>query len=53
MRVLTALLVILLLVGCHHRKTAVSDADFEAFRASHAGMVERCLNDYRYGGITA
>ena len=40
----------LLLVGCHHRKPAVSDADFEAFRAYNPGATQWCLDDYRYGG---
>ena len=31
----------------------MSDADFEAFRASNPGMTKRCLDDYRYGGIVA
>lgn len=42
-----------LLVGCDHRKPAVSDADFKAFKASNPGMTEQCLNEYRYGGVTA
>jgi hypothetical protein len=41
----------LLLVGCHHRKPAVSDADFKAFRASNPGLTQRCLHDYRYRGV--
>jgi hypothetical protein len=42
--------VAVLLVGCEQRKPAMSDADFEAFKASHPGMKETCLDAVRYGG---
>jgi hypothetical protein len=31
----------------------VSDADYQAFKASNPGMTKECLNGYRYGGVTA
>src|SRR3954466_15248641 len=40
-------------MGCHQRKSAVSDADFEAFRTGNPGMTQKCLDEYRYGGIRA
>jgi hypothetical protein len=43
----------LLLVGCHQRKPAMSDADFQEFKASYPGMTKRCLDETRYGGMSA
>ena len=53
MRLSAALVLGICLVGCHQRKPAVSDADFEAFRLGNPGMTQKCRDDYRYGGIAA
>jgi hypothetical protein len=39
--------------GCNHREAAVSDADYQAFKASYPGMTQQCLDAYRYGGADA
>lgn len=46
-------LVALALSSCNHRKSAVSDADYEAFKASYPGITEQCLDAVRYGGFAA
>lgn len=43
----------MLLVGCNQRKPAMSNADFQAFKAANPGMRQKCLNDVRYGGFKA
>jgi hypothetical protein len=42
--------IILVLVGCQQPEPVISDAEFAAFRESYPGMVQRCLDDVRYGG---
>ena len=43
----------LTLSSCNHRKPAISDADYQAFKASYPGMTKQCLDAYRYGGLSA
>jgi hypothetical protein len=43
----------LLVVGCHHRKPAMSDEDMKLVRAEYPGMSEDCLDKIRRGGPTA
>jgi hypothetical protein len=52
-RALFFIAVAALLVGCHHRRPAVSDAEFKEFKAAYPGMTQRCLDAYHYGGIVA
>jgi hypothetical protein len=40
----------MLLVSCHHRKPAMSNADFQLLKASHPTMSQRCLDEARYSG---
>jgi hypothetical protein len=49
-RGLFAIAVAALLAGCDQRKPAMSDADFEAYKASYPGMTGQCLNAARYSG---
>ena len=51
--VLCVCLFALTLSGCDHRKPAVSDADYQAFKASYPGATKQCLDAYRYGGFNA
>ena len=45
--------VAVLLIVCQDRKPAVSNAEFAAFKASHPGMTQACLDEVRYGGFVA
>jgi len=46
-------LIAALLFGCQNREPAITDADFEAYKASHPGMKKTCLDAVRYGGFGA
>lgn len=42
---------IMVLLGCQQPKPAISDDEFTAFRESHPGMIQPCLDEVRYGGF--
>jgi hypothetical protein len=39
--------------SCENRKPALSDADYEAFKAANPSMKNQCLNAIRYEGLSA
>ena len=39
------------LLGCEQPQPAISDEEFIAFRESHPGMVQTCLDEVRFGGF--
>jgi len=43
--------VVSLLLGCQQPEPVISDDEFAAFRESHPGMVQVCLDEVRYGGF--
>jgi hypothetical protein len=43
----------LALVGCDQRKPALSDEEFNMFRAENPGMKKQCLDSVYYGGFQA
>jgi hypothetical protein len=51
--VLCICLIALTLSSCNYRKPAVSDADFQDFKAANPGMTKQCLDANRYGGFNA
>lgn len=45
--------VLTLLLGCEQPEPPISDDEFIAFRESHPGMVQSCLDEVRIGGVMA
>lgn len=43
--------VLALLLGCEQPEPAISDEEFAAFRDSHPGMIQTCLDEVRFGGF--
>jgi len=41
------------LSACNQRTPVVSEANYQAFKASNPGMTKQCLDAYRYGGSNA
>jgi len=50
MKAIFIVLMVSILFSCQQPEPVISDAEFIAFRKSHPGMVQRCLDEVRYGG---
>ena len=47
------LVMAMLLFACERRKPAISDAEFNAVKATYPGISEQCLDTVRYKGFSA